>query len=256
MIKLTDLLKEINEGEVSYGNQVPAYILDQLRSTIQYLQTKNKVLLLSTSNRGEWLEKSSGEVPKSLLLGAMIQKALGEKAVLLDVSKLNIVVCEGNVSTKEGNSCGVLKAKLEDPTKNPTGNHRCWANINSKEDELWKISKELFESDVVIFLGSNRWGAPNSIYQKLIERLNWLENRHTTLGEENIIANIESGMIWLGHNWNMDNTLELQKQVHSFYGFNVNESLYWGWQYTSDSSDESQEGYKNDYPSFKAQLGQ
>ncbi len=256
MIKLTDFLFEINEGETSYGDQIPTYLLDQLTTTVNYLQTKKKVLLLSTSNRGEFVEKEFGDIPKSLVLGHIMKQALGDKAVLLDVAKMNIVVCEGNVSLKSGNTCGVLKSRLEDSSKNPTGNHRCWANINSPEDELWKISKELFDSDVVIFLGSNRWGMPNSIYQKLIERLNWLENRHTTLQEDNIIANIESGMIWLGHNWNIENTLELQKQVHNFYGFAVNESLYWGWQYTSDSNDESEQGYKNDFPQFKAQLGQ
>ena len=256
MIKLTDLLKEINEGDVSYGEQIPTYLLDKLTSTVEYLKGKNKVLLLSTSNRAEFIEKELGDVPKSLVLAHIVKQALGDKAVLFDVAKMNIVICEGNVSIKSGNTCGVLKAQLKDNEKNPTGNHRCWANINEKDDELWKISKELFDCDAVIFFGANRWGQPNSIYQKLIERLNWLENRHTTLGEENIIGGIETGMIWLGHNWNMEATLELQKQVHQFYGFNVNESLYWGWQYTSDSNDESQEGYKDDFIQFKAQLGQ
>ena len=171
--------------------------------------------------------------------------------MLFDVSKMNIVVCEGNVSMKSGNACGLKKASLEDKEKNPSGYHRCWANLNSPEDELWKITKELFESDTVIFLGSNRWGQPNSIYQKLIERLNWIENRYTTLGEDNIVADVESGMIWLGHNWNMESTLELQKEVHEFYGFSINDKLYWGWQYTQDSNDESKEGYKQDFPEFK-----
>ena len=244
------------QEETSYGLQEPQYLLSKLAETIEYLKGKNKVLLLSTSNRGKYIEENNGEIPKSLILAHIVKEALGDKAVLFDVAKMNIVVCEGNVSMKSGNACGLKKATLEDPEKNPTGNHRCWANLNSPEDELWKISKELFDSDAVIFFGSNRWGVPNSIYQKLMERLNWLENRHTTLGEDNLLANIESGMIWLGHNWNMENTLELQKQVHEYYGFNMNEALYWGWQYTQDVEDESKEGYKKDFPEFKAQLGQ
>ena len=38
-------------------------------------------------------------------------------------------------------------------------------------------------------------------YQKLIERLTWLENRHSTLGESNLIENIQSGFICCGQNW-------------------------------------------------------
>jgi multimeric flavodoxin WrbA len=53
--------------------------------------------------------------------------------------------------------------------------------MNHKDDELWKISKPLFEADVVIFFSSIRWGQTNSYYQKIIERLTWLENRHSTL---------------------------------------------------------------------------
>lgn len=252
----TSKQKATIQEEVSYGLEAPAYLLRKLTETIEYLKGKNKVVLLSTSNRGAYIEENNGEVPKSLILAHIVKEALGDKAVLFDVSKMNIVVCEGNVSMKTGNACGLKKATLEDPEKNPTGNHRCWANLNFPEDELWKISKDLFDSDAVIFFGSNRWGMPNSIYQKLIERLNWIENRHTTLGEDNIVANIESGMIWLGHNWNMENTLESQKQVHQYYGFNINEELYWGWQYTQDAEDESKEGYKKDFPEFKAQLGQ
>ncbi len=248
--------KEELQEEVSYNLEAPKYILDKLTETVNHLKTKNKVLLLSTSNRGKFIEDKYNEVPKSLILAHIVKEALGDKAVLFDVSKMNIVVCEGNVSMKTGNACGLKTATLEDKDKNPTGYHRCWANLNSPEDELWKISKELFESDAVIFFGSNRWGVGNSIYQKLIERLDWIENRHTTLGEDNIVENIESGMIWLGHNWNMENTLATQKAVHEFYGFSINDALYWGWQFTSDSNDESKEGYKQDFIDFKDQLGQ
>jgi multimeric flavodoxin WrbA len=247
--------QELKE-EVSYSSEVPDYLLKKLSETVAYLQTKEKVLLLCTSNRGKYIEEKNNEVAKSTILAHIVKESLGDKAVLIDVSKLNIVVCEGNVSMKTGNACGLKTAVLEDKEKNPSGQHRCWASINSPEDELWKISKELFESDAVIFFGANRWGVGNSIYQKLIERLCWIENRNTTLGESNIVENIESGMIWLGHNWNMENTLETQKAVHGFYGFKINDDLYWGWQYTSDSNDESKEGYKRDFTEFKEQLGQ
>jgi multimeric flavodoxin WrbA len=143
----------------------------------------------------------------------VINEYLNDKSVLIDVPELNIVPCEGNVSRKDGNSCGLMKAKLKDKDKNPTGYHRCWASINEKDDELWKISKELFESNAVIFFTSVRWGQANMFYQKLIERLTWIENRHETLGESNIVENIQSGFICTGQNWKGMDVVDTQKQI-------------------------------------------
>jgi hypothetical protein len=68
---------------------------------------------------------------------------------------------------------------------------------------------------------------------------------HTTLGEENIVANIDAGCVILGQNWNGEQVLETQKQVYEFYGFNVPDDLSFYWQYTQDSNDESQASYKD-----------
>ena len=164
---------------------------------------------------------------------------------------LKIFPCEGNVSRKDGNSCGIKKALLENKEKNPSGYHRCWASLNNKSDELWKISKELFESDCVMFFGSVRWGSMNSYYQKLIERLCWIENRYTTLKEDNIVKDISAGLVLMGHNWNVENVLETQKAVLKFYGFNVSDKLCYYRQWTNNSSDETSEGYKEDAKDFK-----
>ena len=87
-------------------------------------------------------------------------------------------------------------------------------------------------------------------HQNLIERLNWIENRHTTQNESNIVKDIETGFICIGQNWNGENVVELQKKVHFFYGFKVNDDLYWNWQFTKDAKDESQESYKKAYGKF------
>ena len=86
-------------------------------------------------------------------------------------------------------------AVMQDKEKNPSGYHRCRVNINQADDELRKVSKALFESEVVVFFTSVRRGQTNASYQKLIERLTRIENRHSTLGEDNIIQNIEAGII-------------------------------------------------------------
>jgi|694.fasta_scaffold04100_20 multimeric flavodoxin WrbA len=242
-----ELLK-IREIMLSEEN-VRKHGLEKLDETIKALQKKEKVLLLSCSNRYNW-DENKIDIPKSRILAEYIAKELGDKAKFIDVTELKIHPCEGNVSRKEGNSCGIAKAELKDKKKNPTGNHRCWASINFKYDELWKISKELFESDCVIFFSSVRWGSANMFYQNLIERLTWIQNRHTTLGEKNVVKGIESGMISVGQNFNGEGVIELQKEIHRFYGFDINNKLYWNWQYTESVNDESQKSYKDAFGAF------
>ena len=220
-----------------------------IKKTIDILKNKKKVLLLSCSNRYNWDSKNI-DIPKSKMIAMYINDELKDNSILIDVPELKILPCEGNVSRKDGNSCGLLKAKLKDKDKNPSGLHRCWVNINNKSDELWKISKELFECDTVIFFSSIRWGQTNMFYQNLIERLTWIENRHTSLGESNIVKDIESGFICVGQNWYGENVTETQKKVHEFYGFKVNDDLYWNWQYTKNANDESQKSYKKTYDKF------
>jgi multimeric flavodoxin WrbA len=177
-----------------------------------------------------------------------------KKVEIIDVSKLNIYVCEGNVSSANGNSCGVKDALLKNSDKNPSGYHRCWCSINNKDDELWKVSKSLFESDCVVFFGSVRWGQTNSIYQKLIERLCWIENRHTTLRESNIVKDIDAGIVLTGQNWNGSNVIDRQKQVLKFYGFNVVDNISWNWQYTNNANDETKDSYKKAISEFQDDL--
>jgi multimeric flavodoxin WrbA len=241
-------LQKIREIMLNEEN-VRKHGLEKLDLTIKELRKKTKVLLLSCSNRYNWDDKNI-DIPKSKILAEYIADELKDIAKLIDVSELKIFPCEGNVSRRDGNSCGVIKAKLEDKEKNPSGNHRCWASVNNKTDELWKISKELFESDCVIFFSSVRWGSANMFYQNLIERLTWIENRHTTLGESNLIKNIQSGMISVGQNYNGEKVVALQKKIHEFYGFDVNNKFYWNWQYTDDVYDESQKSYKAAFPAF------
>ena len=243
MIKLKDLLSEVGLSEAFATSK-------ELQATVNYLNGKKRVLLLTTSNRYQIPEEEK-DIPKSTQLAQVIKKALGEKVVLIDVPELKIYPCEGNVSRKDGNSCGLKDALLKSKTKNPSGNHRCWASINNPDDELWKISKELFESDAVVFFASIRWGQANGYYQKLIERLNWIENRHTTLEENNVVKNIEAGFICIGQNWNGPEVVKTQKQVHEFYGFKTPDTLYWNWQYTEDELDETQESYKKSASEFK-----
>lgn len=243
MIKFENLLKEMSLDETFEVSEARKL----LEKTLKYLENKDKILFITTSNR--W--SSDKELPKSSKLALWLKEELGEKVTILDATKLKIYNCEGNVSTNEGNKCGLKDSVLKNKKKNPSGHHRCWASLNNEDDELWRISKELFDSDAVIFFVSIRWGQTNAYYQKLIERLNWIENRHTTLGENNIIKDIDAGIIAIGQNWNGENVIKTQKKVYEFYGFNVPNQLSWNWQYTSNADDETKKSYKNSPKAFE-----
>lgn len=245
MKRLNELFEKYNvtEKNNSTGN------FKKLKRTILELDKLDKVLLLACSNRFNW-DPNNVDIPKSTILAMIINDYLGDKSVLIDVPELKIYPCEGNVSRAEGNSCGVMKSLLKSDTKNPSGYHRCWASLNEKDDELWKITKELFDSNAVLFFSSVRWGQANMFYQKLIERLTWIENRHASLGESNIVENIQSGFICVGQNWKGMDVVDTQKKVHSFYGFRPNDDFYWNWQYTSKITDETQRSYKDAFGTF------
>ncbi len=219
-------------------------------ATIEYLKSKKRILFLTTSNR--WVGEKGGEKPKSTKLAERIAELVGnERVTIIDATKLKIYPCEGNVSTERGNTCGEKKAALKDTEKNPSGCHRCWASLNNPDDELWQISKPLLESDAVVFFGSIRWGQMNAYYQKLIERLTWLENRHSTLGEDNLLKDIDAGIIAIGQNWNGDDVVRTQKQVLDFFGFKTPEELSWHWSYSHDAADERPESYQEAVTAFE-----
>jgi multimeric flavodoxin WrbA len=222
------------------------------QKTLKHLQSKKKVLLLTTSNR--WMGEGE-EMPKSTALAYKFAKNLPADAVMvIEVPKLNIYPCEGNVSSSKGNNCGVKAAMLQDKEKNPSGLHRCWASFNNQDDELWKISKELFASDCVVFFGSIRWGQVSVFYQKLIERLTWIENRHTSLTEENVVKDIDAGIITIGHNWHGQQAMLIQKQTLKYIGFNIVDDLSWSWQFTDNPVDETNEGYEKAIEAFDQQF--
>lgn len=230
--------------------------------TVSYLASypQKRVLFLTTSTRYPFntaYDKGGveDELPKSTELALFIKDNIPNKSGWIDIPQLKIVSCEGNVSHKTGNSCGVMDSVLKDKKKNPSGNHRCWASVNDKSDQLWKVSDEIFNSDIILFFGSIRWGQTNAQYQKLIERLTWLENRHSSLGEDNLLMGKQAGFICIGQNWNGANVVGVQKNVLNYFGFDTPDNLFWNWQYTTDANDETQQSYKMSDKQFHLDLG-
>jgi multimeric flavodoxin WrbA len=222
--------------------------MDNLTRLYNYIKKGDKkILFLTTSNR--W--SGDKELPKSSIIAEELMKKLGgDRCQIINVAKLKIFPCEGNVSTKRGNTCGLKDAILKDKEKNPTGHIRCWASLNNKSDEMYKVANAIFESDIIIFFGSIRWGKMNAIYTSLIERLTWLENRHTTLGESNLLKDKEVGVVAVGHNWNTEESVKLEKEVLGFFGFKTPNQLSFSWQWSKNKNDESKSGYVEDFGDF------
>ena len=140
--------------------------MDKLNKLYKYLKnTDKKILFLTTSNRWSGQE----ELPKSTIIARELSQKL-KSVEIINVSKLKIFPCEGNVSTHSGNACGLKDALLKDNKKNPHKIIRCWASINNPSDEMWKVANAIYEADIIIFFGSIRWGKMNAIYTQLIER--------------------------------------------------------------------------------------
>lgn len=213
------------------------------QSFIDKLSTKKRILFLTTSTR--WSGEHDNEFPKSTQLAHLAKEKLGDKVEIIDVAKLKIYPCEGNVSTARGNTCGLKGATLLDKSKNPTGQIRCWAAFNNPDDELYKIANAILASDCVVFFASVRWGQANGMFQKLIERLTWLENRHTTLGEDNLLAEKSAGFVIVGQNWRAKDIVQIEKGVLEYYGFKIEDELFWHWQFGNDSHEEDDATYQN-----------
>lgn len=223
-----------------------------LRNAINFISGKRAVFI-TTSTR--W--SGSKEKPKSTQLAELISKKLERPAEIINAANLIIFPCEGNVSTSpknDANHCGTMGSLLKDSKKNPGNFLRCWASLNNPSDELWKISKAIYESEVIVFFGSMRWGSLDSIYKKVLERLTWIENRHTTLGENNPVKDKQVGVMIVGQNWNGLEELQKQKKILEWFGFQTPDELFWNWQYTDDYKDETQESYIAAYEMFEEQL--
>ena len=220
--------------------------MNELKRLYNYLkkQEGKKIVFLTTSNRWE----GEKELPKSSIIAEELRKKLNN-CDIINVSKLKIFPCEGNVSNHSGNGCGVKKAILKG-SKDPNNFIRCWASINNPTDEMYKVANSIYEADIVIFFGSIRWGKMNAIYTQLIERLTWLENRHTTLGESNLLKDKEAGIVAVGQNWNGKEAVKLEKEVLDFFGFKTPSQLSFNWQYLSNPNDESKKRYKEAYSDF------
>jgi multimeric flavodoxin WrbA len=118
------------------------------------------------------------------------------------------------------------KKNCADPASGP---YRCWANYLSNKnpeeyggrDQMSVIYDGLMWADTVLFATSVRWGSHSALAQKIIERMDTLENRAVAYGEPYPLHGKRLGVIVAGLHWKTESTAAHLLDVFRWFGFRV-----------------------------------
>jgi multimeric flavodoxin WrbA len=108
-----------------------------------------------------------------------------------------------------------------------SGPYRCWANYSAKKDpdkyggfdEMPVIYDNLAWCDTFIFSTSTRWGSQSALAQKVIERMNTLENRAVSYGEPYPLLGKRLGIVVTGLHWHTGKVSEHLLETLRWFGF-------------------------------------
>lgn len=155
-----------------------------------------KILVLHTTNHS----------PKDSSSAALTQRCVQQLCTyvtqpdirFVDVSKLHIVENLGCYSDGKLN-CANPEA----------GKYRCWAHYLSHKDpasyggkdEMGVIYDALNWADIVVMSTANRWGSHTAIAQRMIERMNTIENRSSVYHEPYPLLGKKLGIVVTGLHW-------------------------------------------------------
>jgi len=129
--------------------------------------------------------------------GKASKRIFQEEIRIIDVPKLVITHArQYQCAQRQPSNAG---SHTEEQTENPPVPSLLGLD-QQQDDELYKITRVLFQSKVVVFFVV-RWGQANSVYQRLLERLSWIENVlprwREALAE---ITKCEAGIVLFGQN--------------------------------------------------------
>lgn len=157
---------------------------------------------------------------------------------LIDAGRLHIV---NNLScySNGGSHCADPKS----------GKYRCWATYESIEDpkkhggidEMPIIYDGILESDVVLFATSVRWMNHTALLQKIIERMNTFENRHSVYGEKNPLKGKKAGIIVVGQHYQSQKVAANLVEVMNLLGFDCCSYSLFSWQKSHNMNEEQAE---------------
>jgi multimeric flavodoxin WrbA len=190
-----------------------------------------KIFVLHTSTHAP--KESSSSALARFAVGRMRELVPNAEVRAVDAEKLHIVQ---NLSCYANG-----KTHCADPK---SGKYRCWANYLSQKDpkayggkdEMGVIYDHLAWADVVVFTTSNRWGSRSALAQKIIERMNTLENRAVSYGEPYPLKGKRLGILVTGLHWHTGRVgFELLEALRWFgFATQPDESNVLAWQRSRD----------------------
>jgi nitrite reductase/ring-hydroxylating ferredoxin subunit/multimeric flavodoxin WrbA len=129
---------------------------------------------------------------------AHAREKLGAQTRLLKLNDLNFRTCEGYYS-KSADAC----------------TWPCTITQMDDTDQLAQVYEALvFWGDVILVGTPIRWGAPSSLYAKMIERMNCIQNQ-ITIANRLLIQNKVAGFVIMG---GQDNIQAVAGQMLTFFG--------------------------------------
>jgi multimeric flavodoxin WrbA len=194
-----------------------------------------KVLGISTTTHA--LEESASGMMLEASLRVIASR--GHDVTLLDAAKLHVVQ---NLSCYAGGG-----RNCASPDAGP---YRCWAHKNSVddpakyggEDEMPVLYDGIADADVVLWATSVRWMSHSSLLQRVIERMNTLENRASVYGEANPLAGKLAGVLVAGQHYEGQKVAICLQEVFIRLGFTVPLDAQMVWQRTFDLNVEQGDG--------------
>jgi multimeric flavodoxin WrbA len=166
-----------------------------------------RILALHTSTHDPE-ESSSAALTRAALVGL---KRLSPSAEVKWVNVANLEISP-NLSCYAGG-----KSNCGDPESGP---YRCWAHHKSEgRDEMPIVYDGLEWADTVIISTSNRWGSHTAAAQTMIERMNTLENRGSSLGEGYPLLGKRLGIVVTGLHWRTAEVGQRLRETLEWWGF-------------------------------------
>jgi multimeric flavodoxin WrbA len=184
------------------------------------------ILALHTSTHA--IEESSSAALTRAALTQLKQWVPTSQIRWIDASKLHIVQ---NLSCYANGM-----SHCADPKSGP---YRCWAHVSSLQepkkyggvDQMPVIYDGLDWADVVLFSSSTRWGTRSALCQKIIERMNTLENRAVAYGERYPMAGKKLGVVMTGVDWRTEHAARDLVDALRWWSFLTSEdyscALWW-----------------------------
>jgi nitrite reductase/ring-hydroxylating ferredoxin subunit/multimeric flavodoxin WrbA len=203
-----------HKAYLNLKNSVENYLIHKSNNKIPPVDDKKvRILGISTTNTNDIIapRKSTSEDTLNLAL-EYAKKNLGVETVMIKLRDLEFSHCEGYYS-KNANACIFP----------------CSISERDSEDQMIQIyEKVILWADIVFIATPIRWGSASSLYYKMIQRMNCVQNQMIN-HDRYLIRDKVAGFIITG---GQDNVQHIAGELLSFWsqlGFILGKFPFVGW---------------------------